>query len=727
MKKDEEDFDFDKELQNYNALCQKEDDLKSKLSFFKSDPSQKKEDSDDQNKAIMSKGKTLKIILLLGNNFNTFENLFGNPPQNDPPMPEPKENLDTQPKNDDQPQMPENINFDQNQNIPQNQMMPQMDPSIQNNQLIPQFQPLFDPEQQFFNDNELRSVTDIQFQNQFQNYFPDMPNQFMDMFGNLSDHSMIGSNSDFNPQFPQNIPFGVPMGYFNPYHNMDPAQMPMFDNQNINQNDAMQLFNINNNFIPNDMSDQGDLIFSPVQSVMSMEIPMDMPDDFQDVFEENFAEPEINLTPELLSQFPIDLNQIMNSLKDLSLSDEPMQILQQIQPDIPMPPFVHRLEELFMNMLREILNHKIIKIRIYDLKKSSFFNYDLGYYSLPENYHLIKYKYLTLVTNFTRLPQLLAFFFYLYELGINGGHATKREIYYRDVNLFGNMVTIDTLIHMACLSLEMNRFELPIYPSAKGLFCGNMLFLKPTGEPMNLISMTDTGDYKANLITVDYINSNYSINLQSPFQSPFFILVLEKDTVFTSLNSNRNFHYRFPNCTLLTGKGYPDYLTKLHLQNISKKLPQLPIIYLGDNDPYGYEIFLNYSFGAVVSTLENEFISTNKMMWLPWDSNTMQNIINSTKLDELSGKGIGLIPLKEKDITRIDSILSRPYFDIESWQQCNNPFKEIIIRNISIISDELSQMKDRKYKAEVEFILGSFPNIIFDQIENVLNTMMFPA
>lgn len=68
--------------------------------------------------------------------------------------------------------------------------------------------------------------------------------------------------------------------------------------------------------------------------------------------------------------------------------------------------------------------------------------------------------------------------------------------------------------------------------------------------------------------------------------------MVEKDTVFQHLLHSRLFA-TLP-LILVTGRGYPDMLTRRFLQKLHRIAPQLPQVYLGDFDPDGVAIYLLY-------------------------------------------------------------------------------------------------------------------------------------
>ena len=81
------------------------------------------------------------------------------------------------------------------------------------------------------------------------------------------------------------------------------------------------------------------------------------------------------------------------------------------------------------------------------------------------------------------------------------------------------------------------------------------------------------------------------------FQASFYaiskvILVVEKDTVFQHL-LHSGLLSKLP-MILVTGRGYPDLLTRRFLQKLQRIAPHLKQLYLGDYDPDGMAIYLLY-------------------------------------------------------------------------------------------------------------------------------------
>ena len=55
---------------------------------------------------------------------------------------------------------------------------------------------------------------------------------------------------------------------------------------------------------------------------------------------------------------------------------------------------------------------------------------------------------------------------------------------------------------------------------------------------------------------------------------------------------------------IITGKGFPDYATKQFVKKLICEKPNLPVFFLGDFDPYGFDILCNYCFEIEMNIYE---------------------------------------------------------------------------------------------------------------------------
>lgn len=138
------------------------------------------------------------------------------------------------------------------------------------------------------------------------------------------------------------------------------------------------------------------------------------------------------------------------------------------------------------------------------------------------------------------LACLLAVANYSHEALVNQVPTTKRDIYYKDPGLFGKQSVVDKLVDDLAATFDLDRSDLGVRASSKGLFAGSglRLHLRHGG--------TATGnDYDSTLIPCDAEISTLEIS-----QDIAFVLIVEKEAVFQTLC-----RLGFPCHPLLKGEG----------------------------------------------------------------------------------------------------------------------------------------------------------------------------
>lgn len=379
----------------------------------------------------------------------------------------------------------------------------------------------------------------------------------------------------------------------------------------------------------------------------------------------------------------------------------------------------HKLEIFFLMLTTHLQNKTPLTIAVIDLDKTSKYNFDKGYYSLPDESEYFHYTEYTLSSHSHKIAQLLKLSSILYYKLLNLTSSTKRELYYHNVDLFKSIDNIDTTISDLCSVLIIDRLTLPIFPSAKGLFCGNITLYNSQGNIMNITNSNIT-QHKINLITYEYINECFYINNNIntyTLNNGYFILVVEKETLFFNLIENHLFYMKFPNAIVVTGKGFPDLITKVFIKKLYKLLNcNVPLFYFGDSDPHGFEIFLNYFCGSKGMSRENEFACLNEMQWIGLSREVIMKV-NKEGNENVNG----LIKLNTKEINKIKGMMQREYFDLRNWEMSVNENKENVIRNLTVIYEELKMMMDNGFKAEGEFLLSQGGEVFVDVVmENII-------
>ena len=92
---------------------------------------------------------------------------------------------------------------------------------------------------------------------------------------------------------------------------------------------------------------------------------------------------------------------------------------------------------------------------------------------------------------------------------------------------------------------------------------------------------------------VFHIPPSHSPNKSS---APNFILVVEKDTIFSAI-VNSGFHVS-EHCVVVCGCGVPCLGTRAFLSLLANEWPEVPILGIFDYNPYGIGICLTYAHGS---------------------------------------------------------------------------------------------------------------------------------
>ena len=182
--------------------------------------------------------------------------------------------------------------------------------------------------------------------------------------------------------------------------------------------------------------------------------------------------------------------------------------------------------------------------------------------------------------------------------------ATKREIFYRDVAMYGTQTVSDAAIKQLANILRVPRRCLNVVASeGKGLVTGNMkLSFSRLSDEIDC----SAGNYHCNEAHGELISVNTTVD---------YVLVFESESTFNvAVCQNCS---RYNNCVLVTGKGYPDYATTGFVASLARLKPELPVFVICDSDPDGVHILCSYAFGSLANpTVEGWMHATPSVRWL---------------------------------------------------------------------------------------------------------------
>eukprot|EP01135_Chromosphaera_perkinsii_P001994 Nk52_evm41s215 gene=Nk52_evmTU41s215 len=249
----------------------------------------------------------------------------------------------------------------------------------------------------------------------------------------------------------------------------------------------------------------------------------------------------------------------------------------------------------------------------------------------------------------------------------NGIHCTTRSLYYSDPFFFGNQQKVLSLTKTLQCMLQVERSELHITSTPKGLVCGEIeMLIDGTSNVSSIACSTTCGG-------IPNVEGNRGIRLI--FQASK-IVVVEKECFFYSLLKSASVKsplFDPKNTILITGKGYPDLNTKLFLELLILAR-EVEVYFLVDYNPYGFDIMVQY-----ISHLHRKKIKT-KCHFLGLSSSDVENVPPSKRVN-----------LTSKDKAKLDKLLSHPI--ILNDQHLEHQLKEMLIANVK---SELQCVADDK-------------------------------
>lgn len=254
----------------------------------------------------------------------------------------------------------------------------------------------------------------------------------------------------------------------------------------------------------------------------------------------------------------------------------------------------------------------------------------LGMKTISRPYHS-----LASVVDATRTARVMEIVFNLLQANL---HATKREVFYSDVNLFRDQKYSDKIIEDVSSMLRTTRDSVHVVASARGSAMGRVT-IRDGGDIIDLTKM-GTGGWAVTpfLDQLEIVESDAE-----------FILLSEKDAAVMRL-AEAKYWNRQP-CIVITGKGSGDIATRAFLKMLVKEL-EIPAFALVDSDPYGHYIYSVFLRGSKRLSYESPFIATPELKLLG---------VLSRDLDEYNVPKAVRIPMQPADIKRVKDMLKEPF------------------------------------------------------------------
>ncbi|CAB1336189.1 unnamed protein product [Coregonus sp. 'balchen'] len=274
------------------------------------------------------------------------------------------------------------------------------------------------------------------------------------------------------------------------------------------------------------------------------------------------------------------------------------------------------------------------------------------------------------VTKFGHILKVLST---IYKLVQSNKYATKRDIYYNDTQLYGSQRTVDSIVDDISCMLKVPRRRLHVLATSKGFISGDLCYLEEDSTKVDCHSNS----------TATPVSSNVG-GIRNIVSSAKFVLIVEKDATFQKLLDD-DFCTKLSPCIMITGKGVPDVNSRLMVRKLWDTL-HIPIFALVDADPYGIEIMCIYKYGSVAMSFEAHSLTVPSIMWLG---------LLPSDLQRLRVPEDALIPLTQRDQSKLTSLLKRPYLACQpAWQR------------------EMEMMHRSKVKAEIQSLASIAPDYL---------------
>nr|XP_018917057.1 PREDICTED: meiotic recombination protein SPO11 isoform X1 [Bemisia tabaci] len=247
----------------------------------------------------------------------------------------------------------------------------------------------------------------------------------------------------------------------------------------------------------------------------------------------------------------------------------------------------------------------------------------------------------------------------IYQMLNQGLTSTRRELYYKDVELLQSQDIVDEAIKIICCLLNTPPWQLGVFGTSKGLVAGHLVLQTNTKDTIDCLSPGGV------LIPQDVLSLK-------PVSKAKFILIVEKDATFQTLLDEKILdRYKL---ILITGKGFPDLNTRLLVRLLTNTL-KIPVFMIADADPHGMEIMCVYRYGSLTMSEHAQMLAVPEIHWLGVHPSDIE-ILHLTK-----------IPFTTADEDKLNSLASRVY----------------TLANTKLVK-EISILKKLNSKAEIESV-----------------------
>lgn len=223
-----------------------------------------------------------------------------------------------------------------------------------------------------------------------------------------------------------------------------------------------------------------------------------------------------------------------------------------------------------------------------------------------------------------------------------GEKSTIRDIFYLNVELFRKQQVVSDWLRIIQEAFELpSRDCLQIVAAQKGL-CHTPVALICDNSHLN----------ENNTTLIPYMKQNCDVS--TDWTKIKRVIVLEKDAIFNKLIRTRKVTF---DTLVVSGKGYPDFLTRLFLNRLMNSAPSSVLFEIFvDSDPYGIDIATKYT-----CNLDNRFYECPRLRYRGvFIHELLANSVNIT--------GLQLLPLTLRDAVYARNLLKKlATKNLENW------------------------------------------------------------
>jgi len=258
----------------------------------------------------------------------------------------------------------------------------------------------------------------------------------------------------------------------------------------------------------------------------------------------------------------------------------------------------------------------------------------------------------------------------IYEAIKHNKYPTIRDVFYdakhtipgTDIDTVNEQSESDSIIEDLEVMLGASREEMGLQTDVKCKVVG-LMRVRSGRDVIDCSRQGEGGAYTppSNVDRLEFLDVNAE-----------YVLVVEKDAVFNTLNMER--YWEENKCILVTAGGQPDRPARRLVKRLNEELG-LPVYVLTDADPYGFYIYSVYRIGSITLSHESVRLACPKARFI--------GVTVSDIYEYKLPKNV-IIKAKEADIKRAKELKGYPWFQSPAWQR------------------ELDLFLERKEKAEIE-------------------------